>query len=135
MRSNKGIWLIREWGVRRRTGTPDRGGLVFYSNAGRIPIIYPTRIISKHLVPVNYATGTPVDVVASGSSLVLPRAAADTRGQYSTLRYTGASIVRYATQGQQRGAPERRREGGTRERENGRRKSLGLLVVRQQELW
>jgi hypothetical protein len=31
-------------------------------------------------------------------------------------------------QGQQRGAQERRREGGTREREKGRRKSLGLLV-------
>jgi hypothetical protein len=35
---------------------------------------------------------------------------------------------------QQRGAQERRREGGTRERGKGRRKSLGLLVVRQQEL-
>jgi hypothetical protein len=37
-------------------------------------------------------------------------------------------------QGQQRGAQERRREGGTRERGTGRRKSLELLVVRQQEL-
>jgi hypothetical protein len=37
-------------------------------------------------------------------------------------------------QGQQRGAQERRREGGTRERGKGRRKSLGLLVVRRQEL-
>jgi hypothetical protein len=50
------------------------------------------------------------------------------------LRYTGYrrqdSIVRNAMQGQQRGAQERRREGGTRER----KKSLGLLVVRQQEL-
>jgi hypothetical protein len=34
-------------------------------------------------------------------------------------------------QGQQRGAQERRRERGTRERGTGRRKSLGLLVVRQ----
>jgi hypothetical protein len=34
-----------------------------------------------------------------GSSFSLPRAAADTRGQYSTLRYTGASIVRYAMRG------------------------------------
>jgi hypothetical protein len=75
------------------------------------------------------ATGTPGDVVASGSSLVLPRAAADTRGQYSALPYTGANIVRYAMQGQQRGAPERRREGETRERGKGRRKSLGLLVL------
>ena len=33
-----------------------------------------------------------------------------------------------------RGAQERRREGGTRERGTGRRKSLELLVVRQQEL-
>jgi hypothetical protein len=37
-------------------------------------------------------------------------------------------------QGQQRGAQERRREGGTRERGTEQRKSLGLLVVRQQEL-
>jgi hypothetical protein len=59
------------------------------------------------------SNGTPGDfVVASGSSLVPPRAAADTRGQYSTLHYTGGSIVRYAMQGQQRGAQERRREGG-----------------------
>jgi hypothetical protein len=36
--------------------------------------------------------------------------------------------------GQQRGAQERRREGGRRERETGRKRSLGLLVVRQQEL-
>jgi hypothetical protein len=97
-----------------------------------VPIIYPT--IFKYLVPVNYTTGTPGGFVASGSSLVLPRAAADTRGSYHTLHCTGASIVRYAMQGQQRGAPERRREGGTRERGKGRRKSLGLLVVRQQEL-
>jgi hypothetical protein len=47
---------------------------------------------------------------------VLPRAAADTRGQYSTLRYTGASIVRYAMRGQQKGGAgeeERRRDEGT----------------------
>jgi hypothetical protein len=65
---------------------------------------------------------------------MLPRAAADTGGQYSRLRYAGDSTVRYAMQGQQRGAQERRREGGTRERGTGRRKSLGLLVVRQQGL-
>jgi hypothetical protein len=99
---------------------------------GRIQITCP--IIFKYQVPVNYATGTPGDFVASGSSLVLPRAAVDTRGQYSTLHYTGVSIVRYAMQGQQRGAPERRREGGTRERGKGRRKLLGLPVVRQQGL-
>ena len=79
-------------------------------------------------------TGTPGGFVTSGSSLLLPRAAADTRGQYSTLHYTGASLVRYAMQGQQRGAQERRRGGGTRERGKGRRKSLRLLVVRQQGL-
>jgi hypothetical protein len=50
------------------------------------------------------------------------------------LRYAGGSTVRYGMQGQQRGAQERRREGGTREPGTGRRKSLGLLVVRQQEL-
>jgi hypothetical protein len=116
MRSNKGIWLIQERGVRRRTGTADRGGLVTYSNTGRVLIYYP--IISKHLVPATYTTGTPGGAVASGSSLVLPRAAADTRGQYSTLGYTGASIVRYSMQGQQRG----RRRGGEKEgRGNGGR--------------
>jgi hypothetical protein len=35
-------------------------------------------------------------------------------------------------QGQQRGAQERRREGGMRERGKGRKKSLELLVVRQE---
>ena len=58
---------------------------------------------------------------------MLPRAAADTRGQYSTLRYAGASIVRYAMQGPQRGAQERR-EGGTRERRNGAKE-----VAREEE--
>jgi hypothetical protein len=42
-----------------------------------VPITYP--IMSKYLVPVIYSIGTPGDVVASGSSLVLPRAAAGTR--------------------------------------------------------
>ena len=46
---------------------------------------------------------------------MVPRAAVDTRGQYSTLHYTGVSIVRYAMQGQQRGAPERRRDERTGE--------------------
>jgi hypothetical protein len=106
---------------------------VIYSNASIVPIIYP--ITCKHLVPAIYSTGTPGDfVVASGSSLVPPRAAADTGGQHSVLRCAGGSTARYAVQGQQRGAQERRREGGTRERGTGRRKSLGLLVVRQQEL-
>jgi hypothetical protein len=48
--------------------------------------------------PVIYSIGTPEDVVASGSSLVLPRAAAGTRD--STLHYTGASIARRAMQKQ-----------------------------------
>jgi hypothetical protein len=88
------------------------------------------------LVPVNYSNGAPGDFVASGSSLLLPRVAVDTSGQCSTLHHAGASKARYAIQGQQRGAQERRREGGTgtRERGKGRRNSLGLLVVRQQEL-
>ena len=67
-------------------------------------------IISKYLVPVIYSIGSPGGFVASGSSLVFPRAAADTRGQYSTLHYTGASVVRYAMQEQQGRAQERRRE-------------------------
>jgi hypothetical protein len=96
------------------------GGSKAYSRS----LIYP--ITYKYRVPVIYSTGTPGDfVVASGSSLVLPRAAADTRGQYSTLHHTGGSTVRCAGGG---------REGGGRERGTGRRKSLGLLVVRQQEI-
>ena len=43
------------------------------------------------------------------------------------LCYAGAAET-------QRGAQERRGEGETRERGTGRRKSLELLVVRQQEL-
>jgi hypothetical protein len=113
--------------------------LVFYSNAhaGRMPIYLSYKIMFKCLVPVNCAIGSPGGFIASGSSLVLPRAAADTRGQHSTLHHTGVSIARYryAMQGQQRGAQERRREGGTKERgRKGRRKSLGLLVARQQGL-
>ena len=50
---------------------------MFCSNTGRIPIIY--QIILKYLVPVNYTTGTPGNAVASGSSLVLPRAAVEER--------------------------------------------------------
>jgi hypothetical protein len=74
----------------------------------------------KCLAPVIYSIGAPGDFVASGSSLVLPRSAADTRGQCSALRYTRASvIVRHAMQGQQRGdagEEERRRDEGTGDR-------------------
>ena len=116
------MWLIQEWGA-RRTGTsgPRWIGILLY------------HIQVPSTGNLYCSAGTPGDVVASGSSLVLPRAAADTRGQHSALRYTGASVVRYAMRGQQRGAQERRREVGTRERRTGRKRSLGLLVVRQQE--
>jgi hypothetical protein len=65
--------------------------------------------------------GTSGDFVASARRWCFfgLRAAADTRGQYSTPRYTGASIVRCAMRGQQKGAQERRREGGTRDEETG----------------
>jgi hypothetical protein len=36
--------------------------------------------------------------------------------------------------GSRGGAQERRREGGTRERGKGRRKSLGMLAMRQKKL-
>ena len=45
------------------------------------------------------------------------------------MRY--AYALCYAMQEQQGGAQERRREGGARERGKGRKRSLGLLVVRQ----
>jgi hypothetical protein len=69
-------------------------------------------------VPVIYTAGTPGDLVASGSSLVLPRAAADTRGQHSALHYTGGSTqhsaVCYAgTAERGAGEEERRRDEGT----------------------
>jgi hypothetical protein len=92
---------------------------VNYSNARIVPVIYP--ITCKHRTPAIYGTvlGLQGDfVVASGSSLVLPRAAADTGGQCSMLRYTGGSAVRHAVKGQQRG----RRRGGEKEgRGNGGR--------------
>jgi hypothetical protein len=83
-----------------------------------MPIIYP--ITFKCLVPANYTTGTPGDFVASGSSLVLPRAAADTRGQHSTLHHAGVSIAHstlcYARTAEGgAGEEERRRDEGTGE--------------------
>jgi hypothetical protein len=71
----------------------------------------------KCLVLVNYTTDTPGDFVASGSSLVLPRAAADTRGQYSTL-HTTLYRSQYSTLCYARAA-----EGGARE--EGRRRDEG----------
>jgi hypothetical protein len=91
--------------------------LAHYSNACIVPIIYP--ITYKYRVPVIYATGTPGDfVVASGSSLVLPRAAADTRGQHSTLHCTGRQYstpcyAGAAERGAGAGEEERRRDEGT----------------------
>jgi hypothetical protein len=91
-------------------------------------------------VPVNYSNGTPGDFVASGSSLLLLRAAADTRGQYSTLHSTRASIVRYATAckgsrgGRRRGGEdERRRDEGMGEGAKEVARAVGI-VVRQQGL-
>jgi hypothetical protein len=120
---NSGVGGAKGKGVRTEVGC-----------RSTVPITYPTMFKFKYLAPVIYSAGATGDVAASGSSLVLPRVAADTRGQHSTLHYAGASIVHYAMRGQQRGAQERMREGGTRERRTGRKKSLGLLVARQQEL-
>jgi hypothetical protein len=75
--------------------------------------LLPSRNV-KFAVGKLQSIGTPGDfVVASGSSLVLPRAAVDTGGQHSMLRYAGGSAARYAVQGQQREAQERRRDEGT----------------------
>ena len=70
-------------------------------NTPIVPIFYPTT--SKHLVLAIYSSGTSGGVVALGSSLLFPRAAAGTRGRHSTLHHTGTSIVRYSMQGQQTG--------------------------------
>ena len=76
----------------------------------------------KHLAPVNYADGTPGDFVASDSSLVLPRAAADTRGQCgaphcavqeSAQSSSALCCARIADGGA--GEEERRRDEGTGE--------------------
>jgi hypothetical protein len=81
--------------------------LVIYSSTSIVTIIYP--ITCKYRVPVIYSAGTPGNfVVASGSSLVLPWAAADTGGQCSMLRYAGV-----AEGGA--GEEERRRDEGTKE--------------------
>jgi hypothetical protein len=85
---------------------------VLYSNAGKIPIIYP--IMFKCLAPVNYTTGAPGDYVASGSSLVLPRAAADTRGQSHTTLYRSqhsALCHARAAEGGAGGEERREKEG------------------------
>jgi hypothetical protein len=70
-------------------GTKDRNLRTEVDCKSIVPTTCP--IIFKYLVPVIYSnsTGTPGGFIASGSSLVLPRAAADTRGQYSALHYTG----------------------------------------------
>jgi hypothetical protein len=47
----------------------------------------------KYLVPVKYSNGIPGGAVASGSSLVLPRAAVGTRGQCNTLHYCIRELV------------------------------------------
>jgi hypothetical protein len=64
----------------RVRGTKDKNLKTEVGCRSVVPIIYLT--IIKHLVPVICSTGTTGDVAASGSSLMLPRAAADTRGQY-----------------------------------------------------
>ena len=56
-------------------GTKDKNLRTEVDCRSAVPIICP--IISKYLVPVIYGICTTGDVVASGSSLVLPRAAAD----------------------------------------------------------
>jgi hypothetical protein len=74
---------------------------------------YPTMF--KHLVPVNYSSGTPGDFVASGSSLLLPRAAADTRSiVHCTTVYSTPCYARAAEGGA--GEEERRRDEGTGDR-------------------
>jgi hypothetical protein len=76
----------------------------------------------KCLVPANYSDCAPGDYAASGSSLALPRAAADTQ-------HPAPCHARAAEGGA--GEEERRRDEGTGK---GRKKSLGLVVVRQQGL-
>jgi hypothetical protein len=97
-------------------GTKNKGLRTEVGCTSIIPIIYP--IIFKCKVPVIYTAGAPGDFVASGSSLVLPRAAADTRGHHSTLHYTGGSAeysaLCYAGEAEGgAGEEERRRDEGT----------------------
>jgi hypothetical protein len=124
MRSNKGMWLIQE-PTNHRTGV------------GSVLIPSLSSIMFKYLALANCSGCTPGDVFASGSSLVLPRATAGTRGQYIIvlIHCTIQELAYYAVlcKGSRGGC----RRGGEKEgRGNGkgRRKSLGLLVVRQQGL-
>jgi hypothetical protein len=94
----------------------------WYSTLTRVSYLLSTlsHSRSKYLVPVSRTNGTPGDLVASGSSLVLPRAAADTRSAvHYTIHYTGASIAHSAMQGQQRGAQ------GAGEEERGEKEGRG----------
>jgi hypothetical protein len=63
-----------------------------------VPVVCPATF--KCLAPVICGAGAPEGFVASGSSLVLPRAAAGTRGKHSTLHCAGASTMRRAMQEQ-----------------------------------
>jgi hypothetical protein len=76
------MWLIQERGVRDKNDDQpqDRGWFCRMPNQ---PSTMP-----KRLIPVNYTNCTPGDFVASGSSLVLPRNAAGTSGQYSIVHRT-----------------------------------------------
>jgi hypothetical protein len=94
------IWLIQERGVRYdttdrnlRTEVDCKVLPLYEYRTYRQPTAYPTIFKYLYLVPVIYSVGTPGGFVASGSSLVLPRTAADTRGQYSTLSYYIQGLV------------------------------------------
>jgi hypothetical protein len=104
-------------------------------------ITYSSTVPSTVPVNYSYSNGTPGDAAASGSSLVLvlPRVAAGTRGQYILVHCTIQELVYDSTlcylslRAAEGGAGERR-GGEAREREKGRQRPLGLLVVRQQGL-
>ena len=103
-----------------------------------VPIIcyLPYHIQVPSIVPVIYSIGIVLQEVPSLRArrwcFLGPLRAV----LYTAVHYTiqELSIARYAMQGQQRGAQERRGDEGAKERGKGRKRSLGLLVVRQQEL-
>ena len=95
-----------------------------------VTIMTPYDVTNKCHLPAIYSIGTSGDFVASARrwwSLGPLRTRAGSVAHYTIQGSVQHRALCYA--GAAEGAQERRREGGTRERGNGRRKSLGLLVA------
>jgi hypothetical protein len=90
--ANSGVQRTKDWNLRTEVDWYSALIRVFEYRVSYLLSTYHIQALS--VVPVNCSIGinTPGGAVASGSSLVLPRAAAATvtRGQYSIARHTRA---------------------------------------------